>query len=177
MSPYIDALVNYICGMPTEDKNQILLIKGAGADTLWLRKYQNAIRQQIHSYNPEGLDGWLETQDKGLQEEGKMCGKDIEKLLKARVLCKLEDLYGETWEKQVKTIKGKCFLRMDDSEGDEQDWTDHMTLQDLKEIIDAKWSNKKEDDETYITFEDEFSIQVTDSFRTKADKQKWLNDI
>ena len=177
MSPYIDALVNYICGMPTEDKNQILLIKGAGADTLWLRKYQNAIRQQIHSYNPEGLDGWLETQDKGLQEEGKMCGKDIEKLLKARVLCKLEDLYGETWEKQVKTIKGKCFLRMDDSEGDEQDWTDHMTLQDLKEIIDAKWSNKKEDDETYITFEDEFSIQVTDSFRTKADKQKWLNDL
>lgn len=177
MSPFIDALVNYICEMPTEDKNQILLIKGAGADTLWLRKYQNAIRQQIQSYNPEGLDGWLETQDKGLQEEGKTCGKEIEKQVKKRVLCKLEDLYGPTWENQVKSIKGKCFMRMDDSEGDEQDWTDHMTLQDLKEIIDTKWYTKKEEDEAFITFEEEFSIQVTDSFRTKTDKQKWLNDL
>lgn len=177
MSPYFDALIDYICNMPTEDKSQILLIKGAGADTLWLRKFQNAIRQHISSYNPDGLDSWLETQDKDLQEDGKKCGKLIENEVKSRVLSKLEDLYGSTWENQIKSIKGRCLMRMDDIEDDAQSWTDHMNLQDLKEIIDSKWLSQKEDDETFITFEKEFSIQVTDSFRTKTDKLKWLNDL
>lgn len=178
MSPYLDALIDYICNMPTDDKSQILLIKGAGADTLWLRKYQNAIRKQIPSYNPEGLDGWLETQDKGLQEEGKSCGKLIEKYVKSRVLRKLEELYGVTWENQIKSIKGRCLMRMDDSEDvDDQDWTDYMNLQDFKEIIDSRWRTQKEDDETFITFEEEFSIQVTEAFRTKTERLKWINDL
>lgn len=177
MSPYFDALVEYICDMPTEDRSQILLIKGAGADTLWLRKYQNAIRQQIPSYNPEGLDNWLETQDKGLQEKGKTCGQRIEEHIKSRVLRKLEDLYGDLWENQIKSIKGRCLMRMDDNEDTDQDWTDLMNLQDLKDIIDGKWHVYKENDDSFITFEEEFSIQVTESFRTKADKTKWLNDL
>lgn len=178
MTPYFDALIDYICNMPTEDKSQILLMKGAGADMLWLRKYQNAIRQQIPSYNPDGLDAWLETQDKGLQDEGKSCGRLIEKHIRERVLQKLEDLYGNTWENQIKSIKGKCFMRMDENEdAEEQDWTDYMNLQDLKEVIDSKWRIQKEDDETFVTFEEEFSIQVTEAFKTKTDKLKWLNDL
>ena len=178
MSPYLDALIDYICNMPTDDKSQILLIKGAGADTLWLRKYQNAIRKQIPSYNPEGLEGWLETQDKGLQEDGKLCGKLIEKHVKSRVLRKLEELYGVTWENQIKSIKGRCLMRMDDSDDvDDQDWTDYMNLQDFKEIIDSRWRTQKEDDETFITFEEEFSIQVTEAFRTKTERLKWINDL
>ena len=35
----------------------------------------------------------------------------------------------------------------------------------------------KEDDFSFKTFEDEFSIQVSDSFRTKTDKLKWINDL
>ncbi len=176
MSPYFDALIDYICDMPTDDKSQILLIKGAGADALWLRKYQYAIRQQIPSYNPEGLDSWLETQDKDLQEEGKQCGKLIEEQVKQRVLSKLEDLYGTTWENQIKTIKGRCLMRMDES-ADDQSWTDYMNLQDYKEIIDSKWRIQKEDDDAFTTFEDEFSIPVTETLRTKSDRLKWINDL
>lgn len=154
------------------------MIKGAGADTMWLRMFQNAIRKQISSYNPEGLDAWLETQNKDLQEEGKECGKLIEKQIKILVLKKLEDLYGNMWEKKVNKIKGKCLQRMDDNEDvDNQDWTDFMILQDYKEIIESNWNIKKEDDFLFKTFEDEFSIQVSDSFRTKTDKLKWINDL
>ena len=46
-----------------------------------------------------------------------------------------------------------------------------------KEIIESNWSVKKEDNESFVTFEDEFSIQVSDSFRTKTDKLKWINDL
>jgi len=178
MSPYFDVLIDYICNMPTDDQTQILLIKGAGADTFWLRMYQNAIRKQISSYNPDGLEAWLETQDKDLQEEGKECGKQIERQIKTRILNKLETLYGDIWENKVKKIKGKCYQRMDDNDDTEnQDWTDLMTLQDYKEVIESNWNIRKEGDNSFITFEDEFSIQVSDSYRTKTDKLKWINDL
>ena len=177
MASYFDALIEYICDMPKDDKNQFLVIKGAGADTLWLRKYQNAIRQHIPSYNPEGLDGWLETQDKDLQDKGKSCGRRIEELVKSSILRKLEDLYGNTWENQIRPIKGKCLQRMDENNTEDQEWTELMNLQDLKEIIDSRWQTQKENDDNFKTFEEEFSIKVTESFRTKTDKIKWLNDL
>lgn len=178
MSTYFDVLIDYLCDMPTEDKSLILLSKGAGADTCWFWKYQNAIHRKISSYNPEGLNAWLETQNKDLQEEGKKFGRQIEKDIKTRILSKLEDLYGDTWENKVKKIKGKCFQRMDDNDDSEmQDWTDFMTLQDYKEIIDTNWNVRKEDDNSFKTFEDEFSIKVSESFRTKTEKLKWINDL
>lgn len=178
MSQYFDVLIQYLCNMPTDDQTQIQLIKGAGADTFWLRMYQNAIRKQIPSYNPEGLDAWLETQDKDLQEEGKECGKQIEKLIKAIILNKLDVLYGDMWETKVKKVMGKCLQRMDDNEDTEnQDWTDFMNLQDYKEIIDTHWNVTKEDDASFVTFEQEFAIQVSESFKTKTDKLKWINDL
>lgn len=178
MSPYFDVLIDYICNMPIDDQTSILLMKGTSADTFWLRMYQNAIHKKIQTYNPEGLEDWLETQDKDLQEEGKACGKQIEKQIKARIISKLEDLYGDTWENKVKKIKGRCYQRMDDNEDtDNQDWKDLMTLQDYKEIIDNNWTVQKEDDNSFITFEDEFSIQVSDSFKTKTDKLKWISNL
>ena len=176
MSPYFDALINYLCNMPLDDQRQIRLIKGQGADTLWLRMYQNAINKQKPEYNPEGLEGWLETQDKDLQEEGKTCGQQIESIIKDKILIKLEDLYGDLWESKVKKIKGKCLQRMDDSD-DNQDWTDLMTLQDYKEIIESHWNVQKEGDDLFATFETEFAIKVSDSFKTKTDKLQWITDL
>ena len=177
MAPYFDVLINYLCNMPIDDQTQIRLIKGQGADTLWLGMYQNAIHKQIPEYNPHGLEAWLEKQDKGLQEDGKECGRQIEKHIKVRILNKLEELYGETWENKVMKVKGRCFQRMDDNEDiDNQDWTDLMNLQDYKEIIESNWSVKK-DDESFVTFEKEFALPVSDSFKTKTDKLKWINDL
>ena len=46
---------------------------------------------KIPEYNPHGLEAWLEKQDKGLQEDGKECGRQIEKHIKVRILNKLEE--------------------------------------------------------------------------------------
>ena len=37
----------------------------------------------------------------------------------------------------------------------------------------------KEDDETYVTFEEEFSIRISDEepFKSRKDKLKWLSDL
>lgn len=178
MEPYFNALINYLCNMPIDEQSQIRFIKGQGADTLWLRMYQNAIHKQMPEYNPCGLETWLETQDKDLQEAGKECGRQIEKSIKDIILRKLNELYGDMWESKVKKIMGKCLQRMDDNDDiDNQDWTDLMTLQDYKEIIENNWSIQKDGDESFVTFEAEFSIQVSDSFRTKTDKLKWINDL
>ena len=47
----------------------------------------------------------------------------------------------------------------------------------MKEVIESNWNIRKEGDNSFITFEDEFSIQVSDSYRTKTDKLKWINDL
>ena len=50
------------------------------------------------------------------------------------------------------------------------------TIKYYKEIIESNWSVKK-DDESFVTFEKEFAIPVSDSFKTKTDKLKWINDL
>lgn len=73
---------------------------------------------------------------------------------------------------------GKCLQRMDDNEDSyNQDWTDLMTLQDYKEIIENNWNIQKDGDESFVTFETEFAIKISDSFKTKTDKLKWINDL
>ena len=56
-----------------------------------------------------------------------------------------------------------------------------MNLQDYKEIIESinesMLSASQIDKISTLTFEKEFAIPVSDSFKTKTDKLKWINDL
>ena len=64
-----DVLINYLCNMPIDEQTQIRLIKGQGADTLWLRMYQNAINKQ----NPKDILGMCENSFSMSYEKGRVC--------------------------------------------------------------------------------------------------------
>jgi DNA sulfur modification protein DndB len=181
LKPYLNVFCNYLCNMPEDDKNALLGIKGQGADTRWLRMFQDSINKEFPDFEPEGLDVWKETQDQSIQDEGKTIGMQIESILQKRILEKLEDLYGSVWEKSIMGIKGKCLQRMDDNNADDssEEWTDYMEPLDYKEIIEKEWQSTKSDNELFVTFELEFTIQLEDGvyYKTKRDKLKWLNDF
>ena len=182
--PYFDALVEYLTNLPDEHRSTLFVVKGQGADTTWLHMFEDAINEKYPEYQPEGLKEWKESQDGNLQQEGQGYGKKIEQILHKKVLNKLQDLYGEKWEKTIFEIKAKCLQRMssdspEDSEIDENNWPEYMQASDYKDIIEKNWILQKEDDESYTTFEKEFSIRLPESepFKSRKDKLKWLNDL
>ena len=184
MSPYFDCLVNYLSNLPEEHRNTLFIVKGQGADTTWLHMFENSINEKYPEFQPDGLKEWKESLDGNLQQEGQVYGKQIEQILHDRVLSKLQDLHGDKWEKTVFEIKTKCLSRMssnspDESDIDENDWPDYLQASDYKDIIEKNWILTKEDDVTYVTFEKDFSIRLSDSdpFKSRKDKLKWLSDL
>lgn len=179
MANYFDALIDYFNNITIEHRNILLNSKGQGADTTWLHMYENAINLVYPDYMPEGLQEWKESQDKSLQEEGEKLGEQIEKILRVKVLSKLEDLYGSKWEKSIFETKAKCLQRMaemGDDEIDEENWSDYLQVTDYKDIIEKNWLMNN-GDENFRTFSEEFSINIGDNFKSKKDKIKWLTDF
>ena len=184
MSPYFDSLADYLMNLPAEDRTTLFVVKGQGADTTWLHMFENSISEKHPDYQPEGLSEWKEQNDSNLQQEGQNCGKQIEQILHDKILDKLKDLYGSKWEKSIFEIKAKCLQRMsndinEDANIDENNWPDYLLAPDFKEIIEKNWIVKKEDDDTFVTFEDEFAIKISDDspFKSRKDKLKWLSDL
>lgn len=184
MSPYFDVLAGYLTNLPDEHKSTLFIVKGQGADSTWLHMFENAINEKYPKYMPDGLKEWKESQDDNLQQEGQNYGKQIEQILHNRVLEKLKELHGDKWEKTIFEIKAKCLQRMsadvpEDSDIDENNWPDYLQATDFKDIIEKNWIIPKDGDESFTTFEDEFSIRLSNEapFKSRKDKLKWLSDL
>lgn len=184
MSPYFNILVDYLTNLPEEHQKKLFIVKGQGADTEWLHMFENAVNEKHPDYQPDGLIKWKESQDVDLQQKGQSYGKQIEQILHDRVIEKLQELHGDKWEKTIFEIKAKCLQRMssdmsEESDIEENNWPEYLQAPDFKEIIEKNWIIPKEGDETYVTFENEFSIRLSEAepFKSRKDKLKWLSDL
>ena len=181
MSPYFDALIDYLKSIPNEDRDKLLLIKGTGAQNTWLHMYQEPISCNFPNYQPEGLSEWREMQDETLQADAKEAGQMIEDILHNRVIEKQKELYGDKWEKNMFEIKTDCLKRMseqmDEEDIDESEWLDFITVSDLRSLIEKNWLQQKEDDSNFVTFADEFSIFPVENSRSRKERLKWLTNF
>ena len=184
VKPHLDIFINYLSNLPATDENELRLIRGQQAERTWLCRFQNSIHVAVPEYNPDGLESWLKSQDAGLQQKAKDYSEKIFTVLKSRILEKLQDVYGDTWESCINDIKKECLKRIITMHGDEEDfdlqeieWTDAIDLNDIKTIIEKHWSQTKEGDTSFVPFKKEFAIQVNESFSSKAEKLAWLSDI
>lgn len=184
IKPYLDILCNYLSNLPDIDENELRLIRGQQAETMWMCRFQKCINDKVKDYNPDGLDTWLIGQDTTLQQKGKEYYERILNVLKVAVLEKLQHLYTYAWESQVNDIKNECIHRVLDIHADEEDfdlqsieWWEGIELTNLKTIIERYWSETNVDDPTFVPFKDEYAIKVNDNFKTKTDKLCWINDL
>ena len=176
IEPYIQHLSNSLNSLSDEENRTIKGVLGQGADTFWLRSFQNIINKQFPEYAPEELVEWKETQDQSLQQEGADRKKDIRKQLRILLFDRLEMVFGAKWLNNVAILKNAVEGRIikeygdsDDFDMSEYDWRDYLEISEYREVIDKNFS--------YQEFEEVFAINIGLAFKSKKDKLNWMTLI
>ncbi|MBK7512909.1 MAG: DGQHR domain-containing protein [Chloracidobacterium sp.] len=182
---YLRVLFDKIRDTPDDEVERLLSMLGSTAETKWLRDFQSRVNDGFPEYYPAELVDWMERQDDELQSQGRQLGVEIERNIKQRTLGKLKVLFGDNWDLEIGNIKTSCEARANEeiqrhySEGlgrKDIHWTEMFNIYDYKTIIDKHWTKRpKPDDPEFITFEEEFSIDVGLGFNSKAEKLKWMS--
>lgn len=176
IKPYIEVLAKKLNNLSDEENRIIKGVLGQGADTFWLRSYQNYVNKEFPEYCPDELVEWKETQDQNLQQEGLEMKEDIKKQLKQLIFSCLENVYGSKWLSNVAQLKNAVEGRIIQIYGDNDDfdllsydWKDYIEVQEYKEVISKNFS--------YPAFEETFAINLGLSFKSKKDKLAWMSMI
>ncbi len=176
ITPYIQHLANSLNNLSDEENRTIKGVLGQGADTFWLRSFQNIINKQFPEYAPEELVEWKETQDQSLQQEGAERKTDIRKQLRTLLFDRLEMVFGAKWLNNVAILKNAVEGRIikeygdsDDFDMSEYDWRDYLEISEYREVIDKNFS--------YQEFEEVFAINIGLAFKSKKDKLNWMTLI
>ncbi len=176
IEPYIKHLAFSLNELSDEENRTIKGVLGQGADTFWLRSYQNIINRKFSEYAPEELLEWKETQDQSLQQEGAERKADIKKQLRVLLFDRLEMVYGSKWMNNIailrNTVEGRIIKEYgdnDDFDMSEYDWKDYLEISEYREVIDKNFS--------YHEFEEVFAINIGLAFKSKKDKLGWMSLI
>ncbi|WP_284778198.1 DGQHR domain-containing protein [Agrobacterium sp. lyk4-40-TYG-31] len=181
---YLFVLFDSLKSMTPEASEALTEKLGSGAETTWLRFFQNYIHSKFFDYNPPELQDWRERQDKALQNQGREIGTQIERHMKNFIITQLKTIFGTDWDIEIGTIQRDCEVRAKEQmEKDYKDglgrheipWTDQFFIKDYKSIIEKYWSKKPEGVEGAQSFEQHFSIDVGYGFNSKAEKIKWIS--
>ena len=172
--PYFEHLAKALNSLGNDAKANITGSLGQGADTFYLRSFQNLVNSAYPEYAPEELHIWKETQDLSLQEEGKSHREKIRDYIQTLVFQRLEKLYGPAYEKHIAKTRNICEGRaieknkFDDSFNLSQvNWEDYLELNDLWEIIDNHFS--------YPDFSEVFSIDLSgNGSKSKKAQLSWF---
>lgn len=181
---YLEMLLKGIENLSKEEESKQLTILGSRADIKWLRFFQMIVHESEKSYEPDELIDWKERQDEELQDQGRKFGVAIEKYMKKQVLTKIKQLYGDDWDLEINSIKRECQKRAEEEneknykEGLEKKkvlWTEMFNITDYKTIISKYWTKKPEQNEDFVTFEEQFTIDIGEGINSKAQRLKWIS--
>ncbi|RKN79566.1 DGQHR domain-containing protein [Ulvibacterium marinum] len=184
---YLTALLNRLKDLKKEEEETMLSSYGTGADIRWFRFYQSLVNAKFSEYEPAELVDWKERQDEELQNEGRKYGVEIEKKIKKLALSKIKSLFNENWELEINSIKRECIKRAEEEkeryykEGlgkKDVHWTEMFNINDYKSIITKYWTKipqNENEKSNFVTFQDEFSIDIGDGFNSKSDRIRWIS--
>ncbi len=185
MLPVLDSLLKELNNINDEEKILLKRKYGTGGDLLWLRTFQSIINSNFPDYEPDDLIDWKERQDNELQEQARRYNIEIERNMKNTVLHKIELLFKDYWELEINSIKRECQNRAEEEkerqykEGLPQrdiEWTQMFHINDYKAIIQKYWTKRPDPEiDDFLTFEEEFSIDIGLGFNSKAEKSKWIS--
>ena len=185
IKPYLVSLLNQLSDLNEEDETYLQTSYGSGAQDTWLRTFQLLVNKKHPKYNPVELIEWKERKDSDLQDEGRKLGVEIEKYIKRTVLNTIKRIFGSNWELEINSIKRECMDRAEkemeknykEGLGNKRiDWTEMFNISDYKSIIEKNWTKAPEEHvETFVRFQDRFSIDSGEGLGSKAKSIKWIS--
>lgn len=140
--PYLDPVIEFIKGLDYEAKKRMRGYFGSGATEKVVREFQNAIHDDFHEFNPEGLDQWIKESSGQFNKAAYAVGNEkIQPLIDKFVQKKLKLEYGKKWWHEAVPLKVRndCVLRKEDEKSEAEPWEFLDTIH-YKEIIDNNWS-------------------------------------
>lgn len=174
--PYIKVLCNGLNNMSEEEAQYLRSIQGQGAEKKWLLSYQDIINKTYPDYFPEELKEWKEMRDQSVQEEGEKLKSEIRDFVKLLVFLKLQEVYGNAYEKNIAKLQHDCISRIYEAHGDDDDfeiddynWKDLIEIPEYKSIIEKNYSHD--------VFSSVFGIALTDKATSRKDKLAWISLI
>lgn len=171
---FLDPIINYIKHIDYEEYESLKKSYGAGGQTKFWRTFQQKIRDEHAHFNPDGLDEYLQKQEKEYNDKAFSIIRDIETFFKKDFRIKLEEFYGKKWfEKGVPPkIADKAIVdaltknrSIDDDEKEVEHW-DCLTIIAYREIAMKNWQS---------IFEKEYTKPGEEKISGgKEEKTKWM---
>ena len=100
LKTYIDPLIIFINELKEDERDNLKKAYGAGGETKYWRSFQKIIRETHNDFNPEGLDEYLQKQDRQNNDRAFAIIRDIEKFFNRDFKNKLEEKFGKMWFKK-----------------------------------------------------------------------------
>jgi DNA sulfur modification protein DndB len=98
---YIDPLIVFIKDLKTEERDELKRAYGAGGENKYWRTFQKIVRETHNQFNPDGLDDFIEKQEKQNNDRAFAIIRDIEGYFKNDFKAKLIDKFGsKLWFKK-----------------------------------------------------------------------------
>jgi DGQHR domain-containing protein len=140
---YAEALGSYLAGLSEQDRKMFRDLRGVQGQTRRWRKCQEALRSKIPSFNPEGLDKYLDEEKAETNTRGKEIIDQIEKTLQNVVLDELkrEMPDGDDWWTLgvPKAVRLKVMQKYEEDDRQRGGYECYFDLIDYPKIASHKW--------------------------------------
>jgi len=178
VQPYLDPLATFLAGISYTTAAEFRRMYGSAGRARYWRKLQGAINSAIPEFDPLGLAEFRENESTAFNADAYRMISGIEKFLKADVRRRLEDHFGQAWEKQgipIQVLKEATAIAIDKNydkreEADDVEPWDCMHLINYLQIFQKSFKNWE------VIFQDRYTRPGDKSGGWK-DKAAWLQEL
>ena len=95
----LDPLVDHLEGLSADDGLEYRKLYGSGGGTQYYRRLQRAVHDARPNFDPPDLTEWLKAQDKQFITAATTIVRDLEEFLKEDIRTRLQDEFGNDWNR------------------------------------------------------------------------------
>ena len=141
LEPYADTLGKYLGSLNETARKQFRSHRGIQGITTRMRRCQQAIRDKIPTFNPNGLDEFITSEKQQTNAKAKTIIDTIERLLQRTCIEVLSDEFGDNWwvNGVPKSVRTAASTRFEDDNGKRGAREYYFDLIDYKNITIANW--------------------------------------
>lgn len=174
IEPYLAPVLDFIADAGDEDfAKKFKQPFGSGGPPRYFGQLCLLVQRKYSSFNPPGLQQFLQEQDTELEEKGNALVSELVKRVQTHVIEILKQTYGpkDYWDKGIpnKGIKVAAYTKQVDDEDNDLPIETYLDVIELKKIVEAS--------QNWDLYKDSLSIQMPDERKGQAKYLKWIERL